>query len=152
MSSPGFEVCLKVDTKARAVLLALHVVSCLLGLLIIAAIGQPLALILPLAIVWIAAAGVRIVRTCAGFRRVTALRLNDLGMISIVGPRDAAEQAHLMAGSKVLPAVAWFRIVTADGRELTELVGRASQADRDWRRLHILWRLGNSFIGATSRN
>ena len=152
MSSPGFEVCLKVDTRARAVLLALHGLACLAGLLIIAAIQQPLILTLPLGLVWAAMAVARFAQARTGFKRVAELRFNDAGVLSIVDPDSGAVQASLVQGSRVLPAFAWLRMVAEDGQELTELLFAGSQADRDWRRLHILWRLGNTFIGATGRN
>lgn len=152
MSSPGFEASLKVDTKARGVLLALHVVACLVGLLIIAAIRLPLLLTLLLGTLWVAVAVARFVRTRAGFQRVAAFALDDTGAISIIDYHNSAEQAFLMPGSRVLPAFAWLRMLAEDGHELTELLFAASQPGREWRRLHILWRLGNTLIGATSRN
>lgn len=152
MLSPGYEVCLKPDPRARTILLALVAISGATGLLIIASLRPAAMPGSAMVAIWVAAVRMQYCRLQKGFGKLAELQLNDLGLVSIVDHANGRQQANLRTGSRVLPAVAWFRLAMPEGGHLTELMLASSQSERDWRRLQVLWRLGNTFIGAVRLN
>ena len=128
------EACLRRFVLASAILVAL------LGALAICLATVTLWVRLPALVAWIGLSYREIVALRRGWRRSRGLRLYADGRVDIRRDGAAWESAELADGSILLRRFGWLRLVAADGTPIHELVRGSCREDREWRRLHVIWR------------
>jgi len=146
MSSSEFEVDLQVDPRCRQLVLASGCVLAAAGAIVIAGINLPAAVRAILLLLWI----VDSLRECrnylAGLQRIRGFRLSASGHIQVLSA-TGAETARLETGTMVMPAVAWIRVILADGTRHGELLTERRAQCRSWHRLQLVWRLRREAFG-----
>ena len=123
----------------RCIVLATGTVAALLGVLAIGLATVPAWARFPALVFWVALSFREFVVLRRGWRRCHRVRFLANGGVEI---RDGGlwKPAGLADGSVLLRRLGWLRLVTDDGAVIHELVRGSCRADRDWRRLHVIWR------------
>jgi hypothetical protein len=78
--------------------------------------------------------------------------LDERGILLVTDRRGSVHVAALLPGSMVVANAAWIRIQIMPGVVCGELLLAHHCDARDWRRLHVLWRIGNKSIGVNQGN
>ena len=112
------------------------------------AAGAVICLSMPFAWEWRLAAGSlwvlvseRELRVMAnGHRLYRGVRLDANGGAALLTRDGDWSPATLLAGSLVLPSLAWLRFKDQDGRQRVELIGCKCAENKAWRRLQVIWR------------
>ncbi len=86
------------------------------------------------------------------YRRVAAIRIQGTGRIEIIDPRGHTEPVRLLAGSFVLPRVAWLRLEFADRSHYGELLSGESCLCAAWHWLQLSWRQRGARFGQPDRS
>ena len=121
-------------------MLASAIIVALLGALAISLATVSVWVRLPALVVWIALSYREIVALRRGWRRSCGVRLYADGRVDIRRDGAAWESAELADGSILLRRFGWLRLVASDGARIHELVRGSCREDREWRRLHVIWR------------
>ena len=112
----------------------------LLGTLAIVLATAPAWVRLPVLIVWVVFSCRDLVVLRRGWQRCHGVRFLASGDVEIRSGSGAWEQAELADGSVLLRRFGWLRFSTNDGTGVQELIRGCCRKDRDWRRLHVIWR------------
>ena len=75
-----------------------------------------------------------------GYKRYTGVRLDANGDAALLTRGGDWSPATLLAGSLVLPSLAWLRFKDHDGRQQLELIACKCPENKAWRRLQVIWR------------
>ncbi len=75
-----------------------------------------------------------------GYKRYKGIRLDANGDAALLTCGGEWWPATLLAGSLVLPPLAWLRFKDRDGRQQVELIARKCSENKAWRRLQVIWR------------
>jgi hypothetical protein len=110
--------------------------------------GAVVCLSMPLAWEWrLAASSVwllvseRELRVMAnGHKRYSGVRLDANGDAELLTHGGDWLPATLLAGSVVLPSLAWLRLKDQDGHKRVELLACKCPENKAWRRLQVIWR------------
>ncbi|MCG8371389.1 MAG: hypothetical protein MJA32_12860 [Proteobacteria bacterium] len=68
------------------------------------------------------------------------LRFSADGEVAILGAGGEWRPARLVSGGVLLSRLGWLRLQAAGGPVFAEFVRGERRRDRDWRRLHVIWR------------
>ena len=112
----------------------------LLGALAIVLATAPAWVRVPAFVVWVAFSCRELVVLRRGWRRCQGARFLANGDVEIRGRDGAWGRAELAGGSILLRRYGWLRLDTGGGVVVHELVRGNRRSDRDWRRLHVIWR------------
>lgn len=104
---------------------------------------------LGLAIAWLAGNAWEISRLSRGAGRVKEIRVGP-GEATVINRQGQQEPVQIMAGSVVLPRLAWLRLKLSDGLIFGELLRGDPATNQQWRHLQILWRQGPGTFGRTA--
>jgi len=100
-------------------------------------IGAPLRAALLLAWLWYGRHDIR--RQLIGYRRVSRLHIDALGMVRATDPAGNPVILELESGSLVLQRMAWLRLRFPDGEIYGELlIGDPTRCAR-WHALQLIW-------------
>ena len=116
------------------------IVLAVLGALAISVATVPVWLRLPVLGLWSALSHREIKAMRHGWRRSHGVRVFATGEIEVRDREGNWALAELADGSVLLRRLGWLRLVTADGAQIHELVRGSCREDREWRRLHVIWR------------
>ncbi len=111
-----------------------------LGALAIVLMTAPVWARLPAFAVWAVLSWRELAMLQGGWRRCHRIRLAADGNVEVRNGSGAWERAELADGSIVLRRYGWLRLEMDDGAVIHEPVRGNCRADRDWRRLHVIWR------------
>ncbi len=139
-SSTAYCAEIRPDVWLRRFVLATAILVALLGALAISLATVPIWVRLPALVAWIALSYCEIGALRRGWRRSCGVRLYADGSVDIRSDGGAWESAELADGSILLRRFGWLRLVAADGAPIHELVRGGCREDREWRRLHVIWR------------
>ncbi len=111
-------------------------------------VGTGVCLAMPLAWEWRLAAGClwafvseRELRVIAnGHKRYQGIRIDENGTTALLTRDGDWLPATLLAGSIVLPSLAWLRFKDHEGRHRAELLACKCPENKAWRRLQVIWR------------
>ncbi len=124
----------------RHFVLATSVTVVLLGALAIVLATMPIWVRLPALAVWFAVSYRELKSLRRGWQHSRGIRLYATGDVEIRGDSGGWESAELADGSILLRRFGWLRLVASDGARIHELVRGSCRDDREWRRLHVIWR------------
>ena len=96
--------------------------------------------------IWCLSSGFLLVRGVAAQRNFNAVRLFAGGAAKVLDGEGRWQPVALTGGSVLAGRFAWLRFRDQSGRLFQELMGTDRRQNREWRRLHIIWR----FIGVVS--
>jgi hypothetical protein len=112
------------------------------------AIGTGVCLAMPLAWEWclaasclwvfISAAELRVI--AQGNKQYRGFRIDATGTAALLTQDGDWLPATLLAGSIVLPSLAWLRFKDHEGRHRSELIACNCPENKAWRRLQVIWR------------
>lgn len=91
-------------------------------------------------VAWIVFSCRELVLLRRGWRRFHGIRFLANGDVEVRSRDGSWEPAELADGSILLRRFGWLRLVADDGTGVQELVRGSRREDRDWRRLHVIWR------------
>ncbi len=140
MSSTAYAAEIRPDRKLRCFVLATGFSVALLGTLAIVFATAPGWARIPAVVVWAVFSCRELVLLRRGWQRCRGVRLLANGDVEIRSGNGAWEQARLEDGSVLLRRFGWLRLSTNDGTGVQELICGCCRGDRDWRRLHVIWR------------
>ena len=111
-------------------------------------VGAAICLALPIAWKWCLAASClwmliseRELRVIAkGNKQFRGIRIDANGAAALLTRDGDWLPATLLAGSVVLPSLAWLRFKDQDGHHRAELIACKSPENKAWRRLQVIWR------------
>ena len=111
-------------------------------------VGAAICLALPIAWKWRLAASClwmliseRELRVIAGgYKRYKGFRIDANGAVALLTRDGDWLPASLLAGSIVLPSLAWLRFKDQDGHHRAELIACKCPENKAWRRLQVIWR------------
>jgi hypothetical protein len=111
-------------------------------------VGVAICLALPIAWKWCLAAsclwmliGERELRVIAnGNKQFRGIRIDANGAAALLTRDGDWLPATLLAGSVVLPSLAWLRFKGQDGHHQAELIACKCPENKAWRRLQVIWR------------
>lgn len=86
------------------------------------------------------------------YRRVAAIRIRGSGQIEAVGSGGRVEPARLLAGSVVLPQIAWLRLAFADRSCYGELLAGDASRSTAWHWLQLGWQQHGARFGQPDRS
>ena len=140
MSSHIYSAELTPDPLLRRVVLWSGAGATLVGIILITA--------LPIAAHWRAATGIAwlllnghdLVLIAKGNKRCKRIRLLQNGAAEVLTPTGSWVAVTLLAGSIVLPRIAWLRFAADDGSRYAELIRGKRAQNQHWRRLQVIWR------------
>lgn len=140
MSSNSYWSCLKPDPELRLVVdvAAQLLIAGALALILTLSVG-----VLPrfaAAVGCLALGRHELRRLRRGFRHCREIRLANDGSALLLDGDGSWVAASLRPGSLVLPRLAWLRLRTVRGLQVTELIYGDSRTGQDWRRLQVIWR------------
>lgn len=141
MSSNAYFAELHPEPKLRVIVLLSGLTACVAGVWLV--LSMPLGTLHRTLIVcgWFFLCGREMVQTWRGYASSGALRISSDACIEVRLVGGEWRTASLLAGSLVLPGVAWLRIsVGAGGPAYGELLTGNSRKNEDWRRLLVIWR------------
>ncbi len=115
-------------------------VLAVLGALAIALATVPVWARIPALAGWLALSYREIKALRSGWRRVRGVRFFATGDVEIRDRSGTWTPVELADGSILLRRLGWLRLIADDGAALHELVRGHCRADREWRRLHVIWR------------
>ena len=75
-----------------------------------------------------------------GHKRYSGVRLDANGDAALLTRGGVWSPATLLAGSLVLPSLAWLRLKDQDGHKRVELLACKCPENKAWRRLQVIWR------------
>ncbi len=140
MSSNNYSTELKPDPGLRRVTIISGMVAALLGLLIILSATIAAYWRLLASVIWLVFSARELIKLHAGHKRIRRIRINPDGSAELVTNEGEQLPATLLAGSIVLPTLAWLRLESHDGFRSCELIHGKSPQDKQWRRLQVIWR------------
>ena len=111
-----------------------------LGALAICLATVPIWARLPPLIAWLVVSCREIRALRRGWRRSCGVRFLADGDVEIRDNGGTWTPAELADGSVLLRRIGWLRLIAADGTAIHELVRGSCREDREWRRLHVIWR------------
>ncbi len=140
MSSNAYSADLRPDPTLRRVVFVSGIVLGLVGLGVIVTLDTGLAGRGVLAAAWT----LSVVRETRGLQRAWrtchGIRVFPGGAVEILGPDDDASPGRLVGGGVLLGRLGWIRLQRHDGPVFAEPICGDRRRDRDWRRLHVIWR------------
>ena len=140
MSSTAYSTEIRPDRQLRCIVLATGGAVVFLGALAIVLMTAPVWGRSAAFAVWAVVSWRELVMLQRGWRCCHGIRLAADGNIEVRNGSRAWEQADLADGSILLRRYGWLRLVTDDGAVIHEPVRGNCREDRDWRRLHVIWR------------
>ena len=140
MSSTVFSTELKPEASLRCAVQFIAILATILGLVIVVTLPFRMHWLMIAALIWLVVS----VRELRLFRRAYSrfcqIRLDGSGEVEILTNAGDWQSATLLAGSVVLPCLAWLRIETRDGLRYAELMRGNCRKNEEWRRLQVVWR------------
>ena len=140
MSSTAYSADLRPDGRLRCIVLVSAVLLASLGALAIGLATVPAWVRLPALAAWLGWSWRDVGALRRGWRRAHGVRLLADGGAEVRDRSGRWAAAELAGGSMLLRRLGWLRLVTADGERIHELVSGSCREDREWRRLHVIWR------------
>ncbi len=116
------------------------IVLAVLGILAIGLSTVPTWVRWPASAAWIALSYREIRALRESWRHFGGARFFANGDVEIRNSSGDTTPASLADGSILLRRIGWLRLVADDGTLVHELVRGSCREDRDWRRLHVIWR------------
>ena len=93
-----------------------------------------------LALVWSASVLREILFLRHAWARCRRIRVAADGGVSLLDDDDEWRPAELLTGGILLRRIGWIRLRAAGEPAFGELLRGSRRDDRDWRRLHVIWR------------
>jgi len=90
--------------------------------------------------IWLVFSARELLNIVAGHKRIRRIHIDSDGSVELVTNEGEQLPAKLLAGSIVLPTLAWLRLEAHDGRRSSELIHGKNAQDKQWRRLQVIWR------------
>lgn len=94
-----------------------------------------------LAAIWLTFLSVELRATCRAYAECRNYRLNSDGGIEIRRTDGRPIAAVYLAGSVILPRLAWLRVRATDGACWGELIVGNPRKNKEWRRFQVICRL-----------
>jgi hypothetical protein len=124
----------------RRITIISGIVAALFGLLIIlSATIAPYWRLLASAI-WLVFSARELLGIVTGHKLIRRIHIDSDGSVELVTNEGEQLPAKLLAGSIVLPTLAWLRLEAHDGRRSSELIHGKNAQDKQWRHLQVIWR------------
>lgn len=140
MSSNNYSTELKPDPRLRRLTIISGTVAALLGLLIILSATIAVHWRALASLFWALFSARELFNMVAGYQRIRRICIDSDGSVELLMVEGERVPATLLAGSIVLPTLAWLRLQAHDGRCSCELIRSKSSQDKQWRRLQVIWR------------
>lgn len=147
MSSARFEITLTPDPRIRRGRLFFGLLAYTAGMALIIATPLGATVTVALAACWLTVSYIEIRAFMRGAAALRSIRLDERGILLVTDRHGAVHVATLLPGSMLIANAAWFRIQVLPGLVCGELILASQCGARDWRRLQVLWRIGNKSIG-----
>ncbi len=139
-SSTAYSAEIAPDSCLRRIVLVSAIALALLGATAIGVATLPAWVRLLALPGWLAMSYLEIRALRYGWERAGRLRFRASGDVEIRGRDGNWGPARLLDGSVLLRRLGWLRLIADDGVRIHELVRGSCRSDRDWRRLHVIWR------------
>lgn len=141
MSSAEYSASIKPDHRLRYLVLGSGA--------LLAAIGVPVILLMPLAAhwrvlllaAWLLMLAAELALTWRAYRDSRGYRLYCDGSIDIMRPDRGRRAAVYAAGSVIGTRLAWLRVRATDGTSWGELIAGNPRKNKEWRRFQVICRL-----------
>ena len=140
MSSTAFCAEIYPEKRLRQVVLATGMVVVVAGATAILLATVPVGVKWLAGSAWALISGLEMALRRRGWRRCDRIRFLGNGEIAVRDGSGDWANARLLDGSVLLRHFGWLRLKTCDGTTIHELVRGHCRQDRDWRRLHVIWR------------
>ena len=140
MSSNTYSTELRPERRLRRAVILTGLVANLLGLLIILSATIALHWRVLASLFWLLLGARELLDISAGHKRIKWICLDCDGSVELITRQGDRLAATLLAGSIVLPTLAWLRLQAHDGRRYYELIHGNISQDEQWRRLQVIWR------------
>lgn len=148
MSSNAYLTEIYPDVRLRRVVLATGALLAVAGALLIAHLPWPPVERLAIVFAWSAGVTWELTRLRRAYAGCRALRFSSEGDIAVLGHDLEWHTAAMASGGLLLRRVGWIRVTSGPGDTFGELVCGNCRLDRNWRRLHVIWR----HVGAPDRS
>lgn len=139
MLSREFAAELVPEARLRNLVMLSAASAALAGFALIMQLPVNAVMRLLLALAWIAHCGFELHRRSRTALRVAGIRINTRGQILITDAAGQTVLVELLAGTVVMPGLAWLRIRFADGRQYAELLRGNTLKDIQWHRFQLIW-------------
>ncbi|MDJ0711990.1 MAG: hypothetical protein QNJ14_16495 [Woeseiaceae bacterium] len=140
MSSTEFSAEIYPETRLRHIVLITGLAVALAGAIAVLLATVPIWLKGPAFGAWTLLSWREVVARRRAWKRCSGIRFLGNGDIAVRDRAGGWAPARLDAGSLLLRRCGWLRIIADDGTGVYELVRGHCREDRDWRRLHVIWR------------
>ena len=139
-SSTAYFAEIRPDTGLRRVVFLSAIGFAVLGALAIGVATVPIWARIPALVAWSALSYREMQALRRGWRRSHGLRIVATGEVEVRDRHGNWALAQLADGSVLLRRFGWLRLVAADGTRIHELIRGSRRDNREWRRLHVIWR------------
>lgn len=89
---------------------------------------------------WILVSGRELSHIASGYKHYQGIRIDSNGDTALLTQDGERLPVQLLAGSIVLPSLAWLRFKDQRGRRRAELIACKCPENKAWRRLQVIWR------------
>jgi hypothetical protein len=128
------------DARLRRVVLATGTLLAVAGVVLIAYLPFPLLVKMVGVLTWSVCVTWELTRLANAYAACRALRFSSEGDIAVQAHDLEWHTAAIASGGLLLRRVGWIRVTTGSGDTFGELVCGNCRLDRNWRRLHVIWR------------
>ena len=111
--------------------------------------GMPVLVRILLVPGWIGLVAWELVRQGRGAVRVARIRVFADGEMTVCDRQGRNCCVRLLAGTLVLPGLAWLRLEFPDGNKYGELVAPRTGKDKQWHRFMLIWQQIGPVFGRT---
>ena len=140
MSSTTYSACLTPDPKLRRVVLGSGCGLAVAGLVLILQMPIAASLRTVAVLLWVGVSYRELLRFRRCYKIYSAIHVLAGGEVRLLNADQQWVLAERLNGSMLLASAAWLRLKTPDGHEFAELLRGNRRHDREWRRLHVIWR------------
>ncbi len=120
--------------------LALSATLGMIGVLLVAMLPLDIPVRIAAAAVWAGSVLREVLLLRRAWRNCRAIRLSPGGSVTVLGEDAEWRPGQLVSGGLLLPRFGWLRLRTGTAPAFAELVRGDRRKNRDWRRLHVIWR------------
>jgi hypothetical protein len=140
VSSSTYSADLEPQPALRALVLVSGILLGVTGLVLILVLPLHPAAILAASSAWVGLSAHELRVLARGFKASRRLRMTEAGSLLRLDDQGHWRSVRLLAGSIVLPGLAWIRFETGRGLRSAELLCGSCRESNDWRRLQVIWR------------
>ena len=147
MSSHEFRAVLTPERRLRSIVLLSATTATVVGFMLIIHIALAVVPRAILLAAWLVSCWLEFCAMADGSRRVTLIRVSNLGEVWVAAGNGDLEPVKLLPGSVVLERFAWLRIRFEDGGNYAELLAGNAVKDRQWHRFQLIWQQSRQYFG-----